>query len=175
MQRKIMKYWGAIIVTLLLGACAAYDGRGLKPGTDGLEEVRSVMGQPALRWQDADGTLQLAYPRGPMGFHTYMVYLAPDGKLQRIENVLDEQVFARIRPDMAMAQVVRLLGPAQPEWSAYFPRRDELVWEWRYCDAASNAARFSVLFDQSRATVRSTMAMTEAQRGLCERQCSCGR
>lgn len=170
-----MNYWGAIIVTLLLGACAAYDGRGLKPGADGLEAVRSVMGQPALRWQDADGTLQLAYPRGPMGFHTYMVYLAPDGKLQRIENVLDEQVFARIRPGMEMAQVLRLLGPAQPEWRAYFPRRDELVWEWRYCDAASNAARFNVLFDQSRATVRSTMAMTEEQRGLCERQCSCGR
>jgi len=170
-----MKFWGAIIVALLLGACAAYDGRGLIPGTDGVDEVLRIMGQPALRWQDADGALQLAYPHGPMGFHTYMVHLAPDGKLQRIENVLDEQVFARIRPGMNTEQVVRLLGPAQPEWSAYFSRRDELVWEWRYCDAASNAARFNVLFDQSRGTVRSTMAMSEEQRGLCERKCTCGR
>jgi len=170
-----MKYMGGIIVALLLGACAAYDGRGLILGSDGLNEVLHVMGQPAQRWQDADGALQLAYPRGPMGFHTYMVRLAPDGKLQRIENVLGEQVFARIRPGMEMEQVVRLLGPAQPAWNVYFARRDELVWEWRYCDAASNAARFDVLFDQSRGTVRSTMAMTEEQRGLCERQCSCGR
>ncbi len=170
-----MKTLIAVALTLLLCACAAYDGRGLLPGTDRLDDVLRVMGQPAQRWQDADGTVQLAYPRGPMGYHTYMVHLAANGKLQRIENVLDEHFFAKIQPGMTMQQVVRLLGPAQPGWSTYFARRDELVWEWRYCDAASNPARFDVLFDQTRGTVRSTMAMTEEQRGLCDQNCTCGR
>lgn len=170
-----MKHWVAIVAALVLSACAAYDGRGLMPGADRLEDVLRVMGQPAQRWQDADGTVQLAYPRGPMGYHSYMVHLAPDGKLQRIENVMDENAFARIQPGMSMEQVLRLLGPAQPEWSVYFAARDELVWEWRYCDTSSNAARFNVLFDKRRGTVRSAMSMTEEQRGLCERKCTCGR
>lgn len=170
-----MKRWIAITAALLLSACAAYDGRGLMPGADRIEDVLRVMGPPAQRWQDADGAVQLAYPRGPMGYHSYMVHVAPDGKLQRIENVLDENAFARIQPGMSMEQVVRLLGPAQPEWSVYFARRDELVWEWRYCDTSNNAARFNVLFDQRLGTVRSTMAMTEEQRGLCKRMCTCGR
>ena len=31
------------------------------------------MGAPAMRWREADGGERLAYPRGPAGFHTYMV------------------------------------------------------------------------------------------------------
>lgn len=170
-----MKYLIAISAALLLGACATYEGRGLLPGTARLEDVLRVMGEPARRWRDADGTVQLSYPRGPMGYHSYMVGLAPDGKLQRIENVMDEAFFARIRPGMNMEQVVRTLGPPYPGWTVYFKARDELVWEWRYCDTASHASRFNVLFDNSTGTVRSTLAMTEELRGLCKWQCTCGR
>ena len=170
-----MKRWIAMTAALFLSACAAYDGRGLMPGADRIEDVLRIMGQPAQRWQDADGAVQLSYPRGPMGYHSYMVHVAPDGKMLGIENVLDEKSFARVQPGMSMEQVVRLLGPSQPEWSVYFPARDELVWEWRYCDAWSQAARFNVLFDKGKGTVRSTLAMTEEQRGLCKFSCTCGR
>jgi len=171
-----MKRWLTIFAALLLGGCAAYSGQGLKPGEDRLEDVARVMGQPAMRWQDADGSVQLAYPRGPMGYHTYMAYIAPDGKLQHIENVMDQTSFARIRAGMTKAQVLRILGPSHPGWTDYFAARDELVWEWRYCDAWNDAARFDVLFDNSKETVRSTMSLTEAQKGLCSKgKCLCSR
>lgn len=164
-----MKPWITIFSALLLAACASYSGRGLKPGVDGLENVLQLMGQPAMRWQNADGTVQLAYPHGPAGHHTYMVTIAADGRLRQIENVLDERYFARIQPGMSKNEVLHILGPSFPGWTAYFERRDELVWEWRYCDAWNRSARFDVLFDNTKGTVRSTMSLPESQKSLCGR------
>lgn len=167
-----MKMWMAFFSALLLCACAAYNGRGLKPGVDQLENVLDVMGQPAMRWQNPDGSVQLAYPRGPMGYHTYMVQVGSDGKLRQIENVLDEKNISRIQPGMTKEDVLYILGPSFSGWTAYFKARDELAWEWRYCDAWNEAARLDVLFDNSKATVRRTMSRNEScgmSRCLCSR------
>lgn len=127
-----------------------------------------------MRWQNADGSQQWAFPRGPMGYHTYMVIIGTDGKLLQIENVLDENNFARIQPGMHKDEVLRILGPSYPNWTSYFKRRNELVWEWRYCDAWHEAARFNVLFDNTLGTVRSTLSLTESQKKLCGRgSCKC--
>lgn len=143
---------------LLLSGCAGYAGSRLQPGISGLPTVLSEMGEPAMRWQDGDGSEQLAYPRGPQGPHTYMVFIGPDGRLQRIENVLTMKHFARIEPGKSdQAAVLRLLGPPTPEWTVYFEARDELVWEWRFCDDFSQLARFDVLFDGTTGLVRTTM------------------
>jgi len=167
-----MKMWVVFFLAVLLGACASYNGRGLKPGVDKLENVLQVMGQPAMRWQDPDGAVQLAYPRGPMGYHTYMVHIGPDGKLRQIENVLDEKNFARIQPGMSKEDVLHIIGPSYARWTAYFKARDELAWEWRYCDAWNAAARLYVLFDNSKGTVRKSFSITESC-GL--GQCICSR
>jgi hypothetical protein len=105
----------------------------------------------------------LAYPRGPMGVHTYMVRLAPSGRLLGIENAMDPGVFARVESNMTMDAVARLLGPPVGEWSEYFPARDELVRGWRYCDDWHQLSRFYVLFDGTTRLVRSTMTQTEGQ------------
>ena len=170
-----MKMWMAIFSALLLCACAAYSGRGLKPGVDQLENVLDVMGQPAMRWQNPDDSVQLAYPRGPMGYHKYMVHIGSDGKLRQIENVMDEKTFSRIQPGMTKEDVLHILGPSFSGWTAYFKARDELVWEWRYCDEWNELARFDVLFDASKETVRSTLSLTESQMGLCDQECWCSR
>jgi len=130
------------------------------------------MGNPAMRWQDSDGSQQLAYPRG---IHTFMVHIGSDGKMLRIENVMDMKTFSRIHPYMTKNQVLRILGPSEPSGSAYFKARDELVWEWRYCDEWNEPARFDVLFDGSKEVVRSTMSLTESQMGLCgwDGRCIC--
>jgi hypothetical protein len=124
-----------------------------------------------MRWQDPDGSSQLAYPRGS-GLHTYMVFIARDGKLQRIENVLDPKVFARIRPGMTKEEVLRTLGPAG--WTTYYSRRDELEWEWRFCNDWNQAQRFDVLFDNTKGAVRSTMSPLGDRLGYCTRRpCTC--
>lgn len=150
-----------LLLTVVLAACASYSGAGLRPGEARLEDVQALMGQPAMRWQDADGSVQLAYPRGPVGFHTFMVKLGPDGRLQSIANVLDDAGFARISAGMTKEQVLRVLGPPDYSRTVYFKARDELVWDWRFCPYHRSAARFLVLFDGTAGTVRGTMAQTE--------------
>ncbi|MCL2525169.1 MAG: hypothetical protein FWF20_09790 [Betaproteobacteria bacterium] len=155
-----------ILTLLLLAGCAGYGGHGLQPGVATVEEVVDVMGEPALHWQDADGSRQLAYPRGPSGPHTYMAWLGPDGRLIRIENVLQMRYFARITPGQDDQQaILRLLGPPNPAWTMYFAARDELAWEWRFCDDWSRLARFDVLFDATSGRVRSTMQRPEPSGG----------
>lgn len=151
-----------IFAALLLSACAAYDGRGLRPGVS-LSEIYAVMGAPAMRWQDAGGAQQLSYPRGPLGYHSYMVFLDADGRLLRIENRLDPQYFAKLEPGKTdQATVLRLLGPPVPQWGAYFKARDELVWEYRFCDDWGESSRFDVLFDGTTGIVRSSYQRPES-------------
>lgn len=119
------------------------------------------MGPPTLRWQYPDGSIQLAYPRGPAGIHTFMVKIGPDGRLKSKENVLDEAGLARIRPGMTEEQVLRVLGPLDYSRSAYFKARNELVWDWRACTYNLNIQRLYVLFDATAGTVRSAMTRDE--------------
>lgn len=163
-----------VCAALLLGGCASYSGRGLKPGEASLEEVLHLMGTPAMRWQDADGSVQLAYPRGPMGVQTFMAYIGQDGRLREIRNVLDRADFNRIRPGMTQEQVLRILGPSYPAWTIHFKALGEFSWEWRYCNTWNEASRFDVMFDQETGLVRSTLSQTEEQMGLCGRgACVC--
>lgn len=146
-----------LAVAALLTACAGYSGSGLKPGVATLHEVVATMGEPAMRWYDADGRQQLAYPRGPAGTQTFMAHIAPDGRLERIEPVLTNAHFARIVPGRSdQAAVLRLLGPPPPQWTTYYRAREELVWEWKICDSWNQVAYFDVLFDAHTGLVRST-------------------
>lgn len=147
-----------ISFALLLSACAGYSGSNLKPGVATLPEVLATMGEPAMRWNDPDGRVQLAYPRGPEGTQTFMVFTGVDGRLERIEGVLDSNHFALIENGKSdQAAVLRILGPSQPQWTANFKARDELAWEWRFCNSWGLLERFDVLFDATTGIVRSTM------------------
>ena len=155
----------ALVLLGSLAACAGYRGGGLTPGQATLEQVLATMGPPATQWSDPDGSRRLAYPRGPMGVATFMVDIAPDGRLVRIEDVMVMSTFAKITAGMNTEEVLRVLGPPVAEWTSHYSLRDELVWGWRYCDDWNQLARFFVLFDASRRTVRSTMSLRESQAG----------
>ncbi len=138
----------AVIAALLgaaLAACAAYDGRGLRPGVATEADVRRVMGEPALEFGLPDGGRRLAYPRGPLGTETFMARLGPDGRLVGIEQVLDEAHFARIRVGASRAEEVRrLIGP--PYAVESYPRQGQTAWVYRFTDLWSYPADFSVIF-----------------------------
>lgn len=163
-----------ILSVLLLTACAAYDGHGLKPGVATVDDVIAVMGQPSLSWQDKNGRQQLAFARGPAGLHTYMADFGADGRLLQIENVLESKHLARIQPGQTQEEVLRLIGPPNPYWTTYFEARNELVWEWAICDDWSKLARFGVLFDASNGQVRSAYQRPE-MRGFNNSAPFCGR
>lgn len=168
MSRRI----ASLLASLLLLGCASFSGSSLKPGESSLGDVLRVMGQPAVQWTEPDGGKQLSYPRGPYGVHSYMAYLDASGKLLRIENVMHVEAFARIEPGMDKGAVLRILGPSAPQWTAYYKARDELVWEWRYCDVWYKGARFDVLFDNTSGRVRSSMSRHEE---CGKRRCDCAR
>jgi hypothetical protein len=102
-----------------------------------------------------------------------MVTLGPDGRLRSISNVLEENSFARIRSGISKDDVLRVLGPPDYSRTIYFKARNELVWDWRYCQLYGNSGRFLVLFDGTSGAVRSTMALSEAmgKRGMAD-ECS---
>lgn len=93
-----------------------------------------------------------------------MAVIAANGKLKSLENVLDAKHFAQIQPGMTKDQVLRILGPSEPSWTTYYARRDELAWEWRYCNELRQLSRFDVLFDGSKGIVRSSMGMTDVNK-----------
>lgn len=170
--RRLPFFVLSVLLAIVLSGCAAYSGSGLRPGISDTVEVVQVMGEPALAWELPDGGRQLAYPRGPAGFHTYMVFLDRQGRLQRIRNALEPEVFAAVQPGMTQAEVLQLLGPPQPHWTAYYAARDELVWEWRYCNAWNEASRFDVLFDGTALTVRTAYSRTESSFMRGSRSCA---
>lgn len=156
-----MKSIFIILTALIFSSCVSYSGKRLIPGTANTHDVLRTMGTPEMRWQNPDGSLQLAYARGPEGFNTFMVFIGPDQKLRHIEDVLNPNNFSLIQPGMNKDQVLRILGPSEPSWTLNFDSRNELVWQWRYCSAEREASRFKVLFDNSKGTVRSTSQRAE--------------
>lgn len=145
----------SMLGALLVSACAGYGGSDLKPGVSTLPEVRASMGEPAMAWKNPDGSQQLAYPRGPAGTQSFMAYLGPDGRLQRIEKVLDGSQFHRIRPGMSKDEVLRILGPSGAPYMQFYSMRNELAWSWLIC--SHNAEEFfDVMFDNATGIVRST-------------------
>ncbi|MDE2585755.1 MAG: hypothetical protein KGN39_10185, partial [Betaproteobacteria bacterium] len=75
--------------------------------------------------------------------------------------VLTEDEFIKVRAGDSQEQILRRFGP--PSWVQHFDSRNELVWEWRYCNQWTNPARFDVLFDSTTGLVRSTLQLEEAR------------
>lgn len=149
-----MKRYIPLLSALLLSACASFSGSGLKPQQDSLADVLRVMGEPSMRWQDPDGAQQLAYPRDS-GAESFMVFIGSNGKLKSIDKVLNTEHFALIKEGMSKEQVLRILGPSIKDETVYYERRDELAWTWYFKDY-DDIARFHVMFDATKETVRKT-------------------
>ncbi|MDE2598087.1 MAG: hypothetical protein KGL40_00535 [Rhodocyclaceae bacterium] len=153
----------ALLLPLLTG-CSTLLGPPVIPGVTTQAEIVARKGPPALHVEEAKQVTRLFWPTGPNGTSTIRARFDGQQRLISYEEVLDMQHFSKIQPGMSMDDVLREIGPPFAPWTIYFKARDELVWEWRYCDSWNAAARFNVLFDGTSKLVRSTMSLTEAQR-----------
>ena len=145
-----------VVGVLLVAACAGYGGSNLRPGVSTLPEVVASMGEPAMVWSNPDGSAQLAYPRGPAGTQTFMVHVAPDGRLQRIEKVLNTAHFARVQAGMGRDEVLHILGPSGSRWTQFYSLSNQLAWSWLFCNSWNSQEFFDVMFDAGSGIVRST-------------------
>jgi hypothetical protein len=123
-----MKPAFAVMLVLLLAACASFDGRGLVPGQSTAADVEKVMGKPADKRQVGNETW-LYFPRQPFGRKTFVARLAADGKLVAVEQRLTDENVAKIVPNTTRAEQVRdLLGP--PWSTGRYPLNNQTVWTW---------------------------------------------
>ena len=133
----------------------------LTRGVSGESDVRLVMGQPEIVWEEEDGTRTLEYPKGPAGHRTWMITLDQYGKLQDYRQVLTDENFANIRAGMSKEEVRRLRG--KPRSIIEFKLKNEEVWDWRYLHQATESRFFNVHFDvDSRQVTRTSTSEDRA-------------
>jgi len=150
-----------LTILALLGGCASYNGRGLKPGLSRADEVQQVMGVPAATWETHGGSAW-AYPRGPLGMETFLVRFDEHGTLELIEQVLDEEHFAQIKADKTQDDVLRVIGP--PFQILAFPNLNEVSWDYRFRDLWGYQSVFSAIFDEA-GLVKRTFRQREVGNG----------
>ena len=126
MQYRI-SHWSWLLLPLL-AACSSYaPPANLRNITR--DELITQMGKPDMERQ-MDAETRLEFPRGPMGKHTWFVYLDAAGRAVRSEQVLTEQNFNRINPGMAQEEVRQRLG--RPSEVQGLGRSRGVVWSYRY-------------------------------------------
>mgnify|MGYP001766309152 FL=1 len=135
----------AAIATILPG-CDSFVLQDIKPGVTTAVEVRAKMGNPGYEFRNDDGSVTWEYTRQPSGVHCYMITFDSKQVVQRVDQVLNDASFARVRPGMTRDEVRRLLG--QPARVETFANLREEVWEWRIEGVPHNEETyFNVFFD----------------------------
>jgi hypothetical protein len=136
------------VVVAVLSACAGYAP---PTGLSGLsrDEIVARMGPPEVQRQVAGGS-RLEFPRGPYGVHTWFVYLDPNGRATRSEQVLTESNFLRINPGMGQEEARQVLG--RPGEVEALGRNRGQVWSYRYENPFCRWFQVEIAQDQ---TVRS--------------------
>lgn len=117
------------LVTGLLAACSGYAPGSITAGAS-QQQVRQRMGEPTGRYPLPGGGTRLEYARGPMGLHTYMVDVDPNGLVTGWQQVLTERSFDAITPGLPVAELLQRLGrPAQKRGGGWQPGQ---VWSYRF-------------------------------------------
>ena len=125
---RVSRFATVGMVMLALAACAGYGTGKLRVGEPAAEVVAD-MGQPTGSYPRPEGGERLEFARGPFGKHTFMVDLGPDGKVQRWDQVLREDLFYEIKPGMRTEELRYRLGRPANIFGIW---RGATVWNWRY-------------------------------------------
>jgi hypothetical protein len=131
--RRVSRREGARVLLCLglasLVGCAWVRPEQLPVGSS-LDEVRARMGAPTSQYVQPGGGLQLEYATGPFGRQTYHLDFGPDGRLRRVEQVLNEARFNAITAGMSDQEVLRSIGRPSTIWA--LARQHQNVWSYRY-------------------------------------------
>jgi hypothetical protein len=119
------------LIAASLGAVGCANLTSVAPGT-AASAVEASRGKPYRVWPEADGAASWEYPQSPMGRYTYMVRVGADGRVTRVDQVLDWPFFDQLRPGMKIAEVEHVLG--RPYSKTYMPLTNENVWSWRWVE-----------------------------------------
>lgn len=133
----------AMLCACILAGCAA-----MTPPQAGQPQaaVLAHWGAPSGRYALADGAERLEYASGPFGRMTWMVDVGRDGRVQAVQQVLNEAHFADFAArvvGLSPAQVLLELGrPAERRQLGWL---GGALWSWRY--PTNDCLWFQVSFD----------------------------
>ncbi len=119
----------AVTATLAISGCAGY-----APSNDfiGLSrsETISLLGKPNPTPDNIETARRLDFPRGPFGKHTYSVYFDERGTATSFRQLLTDENFSKIVPDLDENEVVNLIGVSKDSFT--LGRERGYVWNYRY-------------------------------------------
>jgi len=147
-MKRFLAWLCSLLSAIGITACDYINVKELQPGVSTSAEVRERFGPPHMEWRNEDGSLTWEFSRQPQGIECYMITIGPDQILRRIDQVLNEETFAKVQAGMNGDQVRRLLG--KPASSQFFQLKQETVWEWRIShgpDGTSDPVFFTVTFN----------------------------
>lgn len=143
------------LATALLPACDGVNLQEIKPGITTAAEVRARMGEPGFQHWNDDGTATWEYSRQPSGMQCYMISFDRTQVVSKIEQVLIDANYAKVRDGMAKDDVRRLLGA--PASKVVFDNLKEEIWEWRIEGMLpTDETYFMVHFDTRHGAVKKT-------------------
>ena len=139
----------ALALCLFLTACVGYSPNNRLIGST-RDQIVDFLGPPASERTALEEVIMI-YSRGPMGKHTYFVYLNKEGTMTRWDQVLLEKNFEKIVPGMHREEVVSTIG--ESKINVVLARERGYVWHYRY--VTPHCRWFQVEFDLEN-KVRST-------------------
>jgi hypothetical protein len=142
MTRSVIALLSAAVLS---GGCAtpSYDGHDLVPGVATEADIVGTMGKPVQTLKRPDGGEALYFSREPLRRQIFVADTAPDGRLRKIEQVLDYEHFKRIHAGTTTAdQVKAILGP--PSLIRRYPFKPLDVWQYPWRSASGDKRIFTV-------------------------------
>jgi outer membrane protein assembly factor BamE (lipoprotein component of BamABCDE complex) len=113
----------------VLPGCDYVNLQEMKPGITTQAEVRARMGEPGFVHWNNDGTATWEYARQPSGTNCYMISFGTNQVVTKIEQVLSDANYSKVRPGMSKDDIRRLFGA--PATKQIFSNLREEIWEWR--------------------------------------------
>ena len=147
-MKRLLAWLCAVLSAVGITACDYFNLRELKPGESTAADVRERFGPPQMEWRNEDGSVTWEFTRQPEGTECFMITLGPDEVLRSVEQVLNEQNFARVVNGMSGDEVRRVLG--NPARSQFLRLKRETVWEWKISngpDGTNDPVFFTVSFN----------------------------
>ena len=144
-MKRFLAWICGLLSAIGITACDYINVKELQPGVSTSAEVRERFGPPHMEWRNEDGSLTWEFSRQPQGVECFMITIGADQILRRIDQVLNEETFAKVQNGMNGDQVRRLLGTHRSEQR--FRNSGEEVWDWNIRnDGPGIATLFNVHF-----------------------------
>ena len=99
-MKRVIAWLCGLLSAIGITACDYINVKELQPGVSTATEVRERFGPPHMEWKNDDGSVTWEFSRQPQGVECFMITIGADNILRNIDQVLNEQTFARVEKGM---------------------------------------------------------------------------